>query len=91
MRRRRTKQILLGLLALLAALAAAAPAGAVDPPYEIHCTIQGTATADVNLIGGGGTYHFTEFTAPCTGHVAHVPFVSTANITSDGDFFNTIC
>lgn len=91
MRARRARQTLIGVAALLASLVPCAVAQA-DAAYQTHCFIQGTADADVNLVGGTGTYHFTEFTGVCFGQVGGVPLVaSPVDITSDGTFDNTVC
>ena len=81
-----------GLAATVVLGALIAPASAQSAPSALSCHIEGTADADVNLVGGSGTYHFTDFLATCYGTDANGMLETRQlDITSDGTFKSTAC
>jgi hypothetical protein len=84
-------------LATCAGIVAAGAAPALAEPSTTGdmgaCAIDGHANANVNKVGGTGTYNFTSFTADCaasdpTGSETDVFALS---ITSSGSFSNVVC
>jgi hypothetical protein len=84
-----------------ALLAWALPAQARATHATANCLISGTATTDppVTLVAGrSGSYHFTEFRAPCAVETdetgpggSPATGVVTLDITSDGTYDNNVC
>jgi hypothetical protein len=86
-----------GVVGLLAAVAFAVPSQAAT--IKASCTVSGDAkTQDkqfakmgVRLIGGSGSYTFTQTTFSCVGTEKGAPAVVTFNIQSIGKYVNTVC
>jgi hypothetical protein len=80
-----------GLTGIVAALAIALPAQAVTGKVSAACAIQGHAHADVDILGGGGTYAFASFTAKCAVQAKGSVGTVDLSIASNGNFTNTVC
>jgi hypothetical protein len=87
-------------LSVFAMVVWALPAQAAATHGSANCVINGTATVNppVKLLGGSGSYHFTEFRALCavttdeTGPGGSpATGVVSLDITSDGTYNNSVC